>query len=180
MRELPQDEKVIIIDTEEYAGNFEREMVAFITGQVGECEVGRESQAIAEEELSEEDMDWFCSNVIWTSDDHGCRRPASIAATPGWSNDEKGKHTKLKPGQKPKYPAYNSVEFVVNEWPPDNIMKIIIARAKDFCQRYHPEREILTRMSCLKGISDKPLPLTAIRWVERTVTTKDIKVIHDV
>ena len=39
----------IIIDTDEYSGNFEREMCAYCTGQVGECEVGEEEQAVFDE-----------------------------------------------------------------------------------------------------------------------------------
>ena len=31
-----------IIDTDQYAGNFERELCAWTTGQIGECEVGKE------------------------------------------------------------------------------------------------------------------------------------------
>jgi len=31
-----------IIDTNEYAGNFEREMCAYCTGQIGDCGVGEE------------------------------------------------------------------------------------------------------------------------------------------
>jgi len=31
-----------IIDTDQYAGNFEREMCAYLTGTVGECGVGDE------------------------------------------------------------------------------------------------------------------------------------------
>lgn len=31
---------IFIIDTDSYAGNFERELTAYITGVVGGCEVG--------------------------------------------------------------------------------------------------------------------------------------------
>ena len=59
-----------IIDTDQYAGNFEREMCAHITGRVGECEVGRE---YVEEGISEK-----FENVMDVADEHGCYRPASI------------------------------------------------------------------------------------------------------
>ena len=39
--------KMIIIDTDTYAGNFERELCAYVTGIVRDCEVGIE---IAEKE----------------------------------------------------------------------------------------------------------------------------------
>jgi hypothetical protein len=31
---------LFIVDTDSYAGNFERCMCAYMTGQIGECEVG--------------------------------------------------------------------------------------------------------------------------------------------
>jgi hypothetical protein len=34
---------VFIIDTEQYAGNFEREMCAYCTGILGDCEVGEDA-----------------------------------------------------------------------------------------------------------------------------------------
>ena len=38
-----QNEKYLfVIDTDSYSGNFEREMCAYCTGQIGDCEVGIE------------------------------------------------------------------------------------------------------------------------------------------
>lgn len=31
---------ILVADTNQYAGNFERELCAYITGQYGECSVG--------------------------------------------------------------------------------------------------------------------------------------------
>lgn len=170
MRNWPQSEKAIIIDTEMYAGNFEREMVAYVTGEVGECGVGTDAAEVAQEELPAEARAWFEMNIVQTSDEHGCWRPASIAPTPGWSNNGHGKETKLKPGKKMKYPAYMSVEFCVNEWPPDNIMEVILGRVKKFCADWYPNR---SRMAGLGGL--KPIPFTGIRWAERNVTETQIK-----
>lgn len=33
---------IFIIDTDEYSGNFERDLCGYITGCVGDCEVGQE------------------------------------------------------------------------------------------------------------------------------------------
>jgi len=60
-----------IIDTNEYAGNFEREMTAFITGVVGECEVG-------EEYIDEDIAEIFDEEIQQVSDDHGCYRPCEV------------------------------------------------------------------------------------------------------
>jgi hypothetical protein len=120
------------IDTNEYSGNFEREMVAFITGQVGECGVGEENAALAEKQLPKIVTEWFSENTIFTPDeDNGCSRPAEIVPTPGWSNDGMGKHTKGEG----KYPAYQSVQMRFEVKPPEYIQELISGRAKVFPAR---------------------------------------------
>lgn len=66
---------VFVIDTNEYAGNFEREMCAHITGQVGECGVGDEFVDEKVEMLFEP----YIKNV---SDDNGCSRPCEAISSP--------------------------------------------------------------------------------------------------
>ena len=58
-----------IIDTNEYAGNFEREMCAYVTGQIGECGVGSE---YVEKGIPEQ-----FENIINMPDDNGCYRPVT-------------------------------------------------------------------------------------------------------
>lgn len=71
-----------IIDTNRYAGNFEREMCAFMTGMIGDCEVGYE---YAERFL--EDYDHELDFVTDKADESGCYRPVQIYPTPGlWNN----------------------------------------------------------------------------------------------
>jgi len=59
---------VFVINTSEYAGNFEREMTAHCTGIIGECEVG-------EEFIVEEIATIFEPSIQHVNDDHGCARP---------------------------------------------------------------------------------------------------------
>ena len=40
--------KYFVVDTDTYAGNFEREMCAFMTGITGACGVGKEEVLIEE------------------------------------------------------------------------------------------------------------------------------------
>jgi len=71
-----------IIDTDSYAGNFEREMCAFMTGMIGDCEVGYE---YAERFL--EDYDHELDFITDKADENGCYRPVQIYPTPGlWNN----------------------------------------------------------------------------------------------
>lgn len=81
---------IFVVDTKEYAGNFERELVAWMTGQVGECEVGDEEASLAKGELTPEDAEWFEDHVRREADENGCRRPAILIATPGLWNDGHG------------------------------------------------------------------------------------------
>ncbi len=62
----------LIIETNHYAGNFEREMTAYCTGHVGECGVGKEHAAIFREEVPQ---DPFGDSIVPVPDDHGCARP---------------------------------------------------------------------------------------------------------
>jgi len=80
---------LFIIDTNLYAGNFEREMCAYLTGHVGDCGVGDDYAEKFRKE-TKKDPDEFFHNVIQEPDEHGCRRPATIWENPGWFNDGMG------------------------------------------------------------------------------------------
>lgn len=74
-----------IIDTDKYSGNFEREMCAYLTGQIGDCGVGAEYRELF---FKEESINF--DNVINQPDDNGCYRPCYIESTPGWINTGMG------------------------------------------------------------------------------------------
>lgn len=76
--------KIIVVDTLQYAGNFEREMCAYLTGQYGECGVGDDLAAEASKEIAH--IAWWSANIRREADENGCRRPAAIWVTPGWFN----------------------------------------------------------------------------------------------
>lgn len=68
----------VIINTNEYAGNFERELTAYCTGQVGECDVGEDEAALFVKELGVEygtESDPFWDAIDIRPDEHGCYRP---------------------------------------------------------------------------------------------------------
>lgn len=74
----------VIVDTNKYAGNFEREMCAYATGQIGECGVGSEEVV----ENIPHSLWWgiFVDEVC----DEGCYRPVALSPTPGYINDGMG------------------------------------------------------------------------------------------
>jgi hypothetical protein len=79
---------IFVIDTEDYSGNFERELCAYITGHIGECGVGDEMAEHFEKEVGEP-----LKNVVEEPDeDNGCLRPTVIYPTPGWFNHGYGEH----------------------------------------------------------------------------------------
>lgn len=140
-----------IIDTENYAGNFERKMCAFCTGQIGECEVGENEADRFNEEV---EGNPFEDKVYSRPDDNGCRRPVAILETPGWFNNGFG--GRFKEGQEEeslihrneeykkngkhemcdtllqKYPAHLSVGIFFNEQPTEEELNLMMERAKVF------------------------------------------------
>lgn len=89
---------IFVIDTDSYAGNFERELCAWMTGQIGDCEVGDKQMEQFQKDLEADnsilDFDGF---VIRQPDEYGHMRPAAIWPTPGWFNDGIGGY--YQPGQ---------------------------------------------------------------------------------
>lgn len=82
---------LLVFDTDTYAGNFERECCAWVTGQWGECDVGKELAQVALQGMSEALQEWAEEGgVTAESDDHGNFRPATIWPTPGFFNDGHG------------------------------------------------------------------------------------------
>jgi hypothetical protein len=139
---------IIIVDTAQYAGNFERELCAYASGQIGECSVGRDE---VDEEMP--NFEWWEDNVEHQPDENGCYRPVEIYPNPRWTNDGYGNHTLLKEGEARAFVAYNSIAIALSELPTSEIWAQFKQRAKEFC--------------CRKGIT-----IEGFRWVkEDTVTT---------
>ena len=93
----PDDSWAFVIDTDSCAGNFERDMCAFMTGIIGECGVGDDMLPLFNECLTQ--YGWkenpFEDIVIQVPDEHGCFRPTSIYPNPRWSNNGMGKCFRL-------------------------------------------------------------------------------------
>ena len=92
---------VLAIDTDAYAGNFEREMCAYATGHFGDCGVGEEFAKIAKNDFERGVIvnvsDWIDEHIVSEPDEYHCCRPASIWVTPGWYNNGMGGHFKDSP-----------------------------------------------------------------------------------
>lgn len=75
-----------VVDTDAYAGNFERQLCAFITGITGECGAATD---IAEKVKDQLNVD-FDELVGSEPDEHGIHRPVKIYPTPGYYNNGLG------------------------------------------------------------------------------------------
>ncbi len=82
--------RAIVIDTDQYAGNFERQMCAYLTGQYGDCGAGREIALMVSDEIKH--LDWWKRHIVQVANQNGIRRPVAIHPTPGYFNNGMGGH----------------------------------------------------------------------------------------
>jgi hypothetical protein len=103
---------IVIADTDSYSGNFERPLVAYVTGRYGSCRVGEEEAELAERELGEdfiEDM----PEILYFGEP--CSRPATI--WPGTSG------------------GYTSVAWAYELMPSKELLGLFKERAAKFCEK---------------------------------------------
>jgi len=158
-----------VVDTDEYSGNFERELCAYITAQTGECGVGSDIADFAYNE-SKKEVDIFFNLVETEPDEDGCWRPVKIYPTPGWYNDGMGKHYKAnnwKEG-KPKYPAYQSVAILLRERPTQQVIDLMKNRAEKYAEISRSETT-----ESIGGYKSNKFNITGFRLVEKETVTKE-------
>lgn len=135
---------IFVIDTKQYSGNFERELCAHITNQIGDCEVGdnriEDAECLADEhpeytlDKIEEYLMYFKDN-IYQKEEEGCYRPCSIYETKGRSNNGKGLHYDVTEDSPYKWPAYESVAIYFHNKPEQEIIEYMKKRALTFNHR---------------------------------------------
>lgn len=107
-----EDSYILLIDTNTYTGNFEREITAYCTGQIGDCEVGDSEREIFEAECEPGTSGLFEAIIQHRPDDDDCRRPCAI-----WEP-----------------PQHRSVAIFFSERPSTDLIDLIQARARAFAQ----------------------------------------------
>ena len=147
---------ILVVDTDQYAGNFERQMVAYMTGRLGDCAVGeKEAEAFA---LEFPDRD-FESLVCSVPDEYGCWRPASIYESPyywndglggSWENGRDFDDPEIMESYKKEwdlafpseamrfgtFPSYCSVACFLHEIPTVEEVDFLTRRAKEFASSF--------------------------------------------
>jgi hypothetical protein len=174
--QLTDQRWLLVVDTDAYAGNFERYMTAYMTGQVGECAVGEEVvAALPEADLTA--LAWVAEVIGQEVDEHGVHRPVRIEPTPGFFNDGRGQH--FRDGEAPPnglfldkpWPAYQSVAILFTALPSPEQIRQLQERARTFCARY-------TRaQSATLGLADvlapaAPVQILGFRILEEALATR--------
>lgn len=155
----------IVVDTDSYAGNFERELCAYVTGQFGECGVGEDSAKLFSEQITH--LEWWDKHIVKRSEgrhESPCKRPATIY----WSQKRGG---------------YNSVAIYVKKLPPEEVLIEFSERVKEFCnnrdlikaQLHNNEVKdpMRSALRTLMGIGGEPIDLA-------TIVNKDIILIDGI
>lgn len=134
------DSNLVVFDTREYAGNFERDMCAFITSRTGDIFVGEEIADAVRDSLKH--LDWYENNIYPREDEEGLERLVECWPTPGRVNykgyfdfnDET--RANFPAFVSPEtHPAYHSVAILVDELPPEEVLAEMVERAQLFCKQ---------------------------------------------
>lgn len=102
-----------IVDTDSYSGNFERDLLLYVCGAGTEYSM-LELEKLAAKELTEKQLVWFEDNLRYDGEyDDACevRHPQN--------------NYQLKP---------NSVAILLSKKPTKNILELMVARSKKFCE----------------------------------------------
>lgn len=148
-----EEQLIFIVHTDQYSGNFERQMTAFMTGQVGDCGVGEEYAEEVMDDFNEQDFEAFQEIIGSCQDDHGCDRPCEIWPTPGRYNNGMGGHFDGDPKDgEGRWPAYESVAIYFDEMPTPQQIQFMKDRAYEFAKNFRYEIKI-TGFEMIKQIT---------------------------
>jgi hypothetical protein len=172
---------IFVVDTNLYAGNFEREMCGYVTGTYGECGVGIEEAECFVKSLNQAGQDGaalqeaFAAIISQEPDDsdHPCYRPAGIWPTPGRWNNGQGQHfddadfDAKKSWQGRAWPAYESVAIFFQERPTPDQLALMAQRIQLFAERHNRGEG---RMQFGKApADDKRMTIKGVRLLQRTL-----------
>ena len=192
--QFPLPEYVFVIDTEQYAGNFERSLCAYVTGCVGECTVGEEDAVRFRLEFPDDNP--FEDLVQDVPDESGCRRPATVWATPGWFNNGMGGEFRdgddlgaqqhyeascIEEAKREHYadPAHNAehrIEFEKMAQQP--FTRYPAYRSVAICLSDKPSDELVAIMKkrAAAFCSDQGIPLVGYRLIRVTLTEQEVDI----
>jgi len=109
-----ETEYILRIETDRYAGNFDKDMCAYITGLIDANNCGYEMAKIFKSDNVDESIsEWFDDETIFIQDEHGAYRSVQMYGPPN----------------------YKSIEVRFCSLPTTEILDFIYNRACNFCNR---------------------------------------------
>jgi hypothetical protein len=163
---------ILVVDTNTYTGNFEREMTAYVTGIVGECGKGAAEADAFEDEVFDKHLAFTVAELIMQVPDEHCReRPCSVWPTPNRFNDGRGNYfdacelESVATWQNISWPAYESVAIFLKQRSNAEQTQLFINRIKGFAERYNAIRKPNTLLA-----------IKTIRLIKRDVSITDKEV----
>lgn len=129
----PGDNFILVIDTDSYSGNFEREICGYATGIVDEERGHGIEQANEAIRDHPEIVKGIVAKQSWRTHAEYGQVSNTIRATPGRLNNGYGGHFDAKPGQK-GCPAYESVAIFLRSPLTPEELEFVKARAHEFSQ----------------------------------------------
>lgn len=162
---------LLLIDMNQYSGDFDRQMCAFVTGRTGGCGVGEEIAARVLASVAGA-LDWTEEAMLRQADEYGIYRPVGITQTPGCVQDYNGQgypEGEVPADVKIVQWSYQSVAISFQRVLSDEELQQLMRRAELF-----PSDE-----SYLEWNSDEPLVILGYRVIE-AVTTRVYKAAYTV
>jgi hypothetical protein len=156
-----------VIDTDHYAGNFERELLARITGLVCDDHAGTEGIAnLAKQEMGERVAELF-ENLLEQRfsehDDSSWLSYADLVPTPGLSAEADTDNVFVVSPSRPFiWPVYNSVGFFLSRMPTKHEIDMLKIRTTDLMVNNKFEGRHVKEQIKLKGF----------RLIEETLTLR--------
>jgi len=109
-----ETEYTLRIEIDKYAGNFEYDMWAYISGIVGDGNCGCEmAEVFRNDNVDEYIVEWFDDEIIFIQDERGAYRPVQMYGPPN----------------------YKGIEVRFSSLPSKEILDIVYHRACNFCNR---------------------------------------------
>jgi hypothetical protein len=167
--------RAIVIDTDQYAGNFERQMCAYLTGQFGDCGAGREIALSAQGEI--EHLEWWKRHVAQVPNEHGIKRPVAIHPTPGYFNNGMGGHFLDVPEVYARAQEERIAALIKNQAPQKKLIEDRLgtgnfeeerpgAWTKEACERHLKDCEATIQRAINQGLQRHPAFLSVAIYVQ--------------
>lgn len=159
---MKQKQYTLVIDTEQYSGNFEVEMTAWVTGLADSEGRGEAFARKAQKTIPQHVQDWFEEHTRSDGEYNDC---CGSMLTPGWLGYGNGKTYKegdpAAPATDMHWQANLSVGIYLDARPPKEILEFVKTRALEFNQRPVPEWDTVG-----------PVTVTGFRLVTETIEDK--------